>query len=143
NVVGGSSGVKDTAGNALLATYTSSFFTDGPAPVVSSTSPATGTTGVGTTASVSVTFNHAMDATTITTSTFVVKDPSGNVLPATISYNATTNTATLTPNGFFATSTTYTATVLGGSSGDVVKDSNGRALTANYSWSFTTSAQAS
>jgi hypothetical protein len=142
-VLGGSgTAVKDTAGNAMPVTYTSSFFTDGPAAVVTAVSPAAGTTGVSTAATVSVTFSHAMGPTTLTSSTFFLTGPSGNV-PASVSYNSGTNTATLTPYGFLATSATYTATVAGGSSGAVVKDLNGRPLAASSTWSFGTAAVAS
>src|SRR5262249_59590325 len=46
--------------------------------------------------------------------------------------------ATLTPSepGGLALTTTYTATITGGSSG--VKDVAGNALAANFTWSFTT-----
>src|SRR5206468_1897935 len=52
---------------------------------------------------------------------------------ATVDYNATTNTATLTPSVALAASTTYTATVSGaqGTSGNVITP---------VSWSFTTAA---
>jgi hypothetical protein len=140
-VVGGSSGVKDQNGNAMLANYAWSFMTNGPDPTISAVSPSSGETGVATTASVMVTFSNAMNAATLTPSTIVLKDGSGNVVPATVAYNSTTDTATLTPIGFFSTSSTYTVTVVSGSNG--VQDVNGRSLVANYSFSFTTSAQAS
>src|SRR5262249_935495 len=140
SVLGGSTGAQDQYGNAMLSTYSWSFMTDGPAPVVSSTSPAAGATGASTAAGILVAFSHAMAATTITTSTILLKDPSGNVVPSTIAYDPSTYTATLTPNNFLPTATTYTATVLGGSTGSVVKDLNGYSLASTYSWSFTTSA---
>src|SRR5262249_8592283 len=90
-----------------------------------------------------VTFDHAVDPTTITTNTFFLKDSAGNTVPSTVVYDPTTRTATLTPNGFFATSATYTATVLGGSTGAAVKDLNGRPVAANSSWSFVSSPTAS
>jgi hypothetical protein len=55
---------------------------------------------------------------------------------ATVSYNSTTLTATLVPTAPLAFSTTYTATVFGGSNG--VQDPNGNLLSANYVWTFTT-----
>jgi hypothetical protein len=134
-------GVKDPFGNTLSIKYSWSFDTDGPTPVVTSVTPASGVTGVATTASVSVVFNHAMDATTITSSTFYLNDSSGNGVPATIAYDSTSNTATLTPSVFLSTSTTYTATVVGGNSG--VKATNGRPMASNKTWSFSTSSQAS
>ena len=57
-----------------------------------------------------------------------------------MTYNSTTRTATLAPTLALAYSTTYTATVVGGSSG--VKDTAARPMGGNYSWSFTTAASA-
>ena len=57
-------------------------------------------------------------------------------LRAHVTYNATTTTATLTPTAGLASSTTYTATVKGGSNG--VKSSSGDPLASDFSWSFTT-----
>src|SRR6185295_8054079 len=58
--------------------------------------------------------------------------------PATVSYNAATLTATLTPTAALANSATYTVTVRGGATDPRVKDSGGTALAANAVWSFTT-----
>jgi Protein of unknown function (DUF1566)/Bacterial Ig-like domain len=52
----------------------------------------------------------------------------------TVDYSGTT--ATFTPSGNLAYSTTYTATIAGGTTG--VKDAAGNALASNYTWSFTT-----
>ncbi len=60
------------------------------------------------------------------------------MVPATVSYDAATRTATLTPTTNLTASTTYTATVKGGSSG--VKDLSGNSLAADITWSFTTGA---
>src|SRR5205823_5623994 len=62
---------------------------------------------------------------------FVLKDASNSVVPATVSYNSATNTATLAPSVALASSTTYTATVSG------AQDSSGQTI-APVSWSFTT-----
>jgi hypothetical protein len=107
--------------------------TTGP-PTVSSTSPTAGATGVGTGSPVTATFSRAMDGTTITGSTFTLTGPGGAV-PATVTYNSSTNTATLTPTANLATSTSYTATVTTGA-----KATDGQALAAPFSWSFTTAA---
>ena len=50
------------------------------------------------------------------------------------------HTATLTPSSPLASGTTYSATVKGGSAG--VKDVAGNALSADFTWSFTTVAAA-
>lgn len=105
-------------------------------PTVSTFSP-TGT-GISTSAPVTATFTSAMDATTITTSTFELLDPNSLVVSGAVSYNASTKTATLQPAAALAASTTYTGMVVGGSGG--VKDSNENPMAANFSWSFTTAA---
>ena len=114
-------------------------------PTTTALVPADGSTGasintngaaVSVGASVAVTFSEAMNAATINSSTFVLRDPGNAVVPSSVSYDGTTNVATLTPTTALAPSTTYTATVSGGSSG--VKDSSGNALASDLAWSFTT-----
>ena len=132
--------VKDTAGTALAADYVWSFTTATlpPPPTVTSTSPASGATGVGTGTNVTATFSQAMDATTVSTSTFLLRDPASTLVTATVTYNAASRTATLTPTAPLAAGTTYTATVRGGATDPRVKDTAGTALAADYVWSFTT-----
>ena len=72
----------------------------------------------------------------MTATSFVLRDAGGNAVAASVS--ASGSTATLQPNATLAPSTTYTATLLGGSSG--IKDLAGNALASNYNWSFTTAA---
>ena len=139
-IKGGSSGVKDHAGNPLPANYTWSFTTGAPSdntpPTITSVSPANGTTGISTGTTVSAVFSEAMNASTIGTSTFELRDPSNVLVTAAINYNATTKTATLTPSAILASSMVYTAIVKGGASG--VKDAAGNAMANNYTWTFTT-----
>ena len=61
-----------------------------------------------------------------------------NLVPATVSYDGATTTATLNPTAPLAESTTYTATVRGGANG--VKDVAANALVTDRSCSFTTAA---
>src|SRR6185436_14621513 len=89
-------------------------------------------------ANVTATFSEAMDASTLTTATFtLVPQGSGTPVAATVTYSAGANTATLDPTANLAPSTTYTATIKGGSSG--AKDVAGNALAADKVWIFTTS----
>ena len=104
-------------------------------PAVTTVSPANGATIVSTGTSVTATFNESMNASTINTSTFQLSSAGGTVA-ATVSYNSAALTATLVPTAPLAFSTTYTATVFGGSNG--VQDPNGNVLPANYVWTFTT-----
>jgi hypothetical protein len=81
-----------------------------------------------------------MDASTITGSTFTLKQGATTV-PAAVTYDADTKTATLTPSSNLLNNTTYTATVLGGANG--VKDLAGNPLASDKTWSFTTATAAS
>ena len=77
-----------------------------------------------------------MTASTVNTSTVFLRNAAGVTVASTIAYNASTNTATLTPTSALANSTTYTIVVKGGSAG--VKDAAGNALAADVTSSFTT-----
>ena len=132
-----STAVKDLAGNALATAKVWSFTTgvvDTTPPTVTASVPANGATGVSTTAAITATFSEAIDPATISSSSFTLSGPGGAVA-ATVSYNASTFVATLTPNAALAASTSYTATVT-----TAVKDLAGNALASNVSWSFTTAA---
>ncbi|MBC7949238.1 MAG: DUF4082 domain-containing protein, partial [Chitinophagaceae bacterium] len=102
------------------------------APQVANTTPAQGALNVPVASPVAAIFNEPMDAATITNSSFELRNASGSLIPATVSYNPTTYAATLTPSAALLNSTTYTATVKTG-----ITDTAGNALVANYSWSFT------
>jgi hypothetical protein len=135
----GAAGVKDAAGNALAADYTWSFTTEAgdiTPPTVTSVTPANGTTDVLVSSAITAVFSEAMNASTISGSTIELRNPLNVVVTATVSYNATTRTATLTPSGVLANLQVYTATVKSGATG--VKDAAGNALAADFTWSFTT-----
>ncbi|MET3708990.1 Ig-like domain-containing protein [Arthrobacter sp. UYEF6] len=108
---------------------------DTTAPTVAGTSPAAGATGVAVTADVTGTFSEAMDAATVTSSTFTLTAGTTTV-PAVVSYDSTSKVATLNPGADLAPGTTYTATIKGGSGG--VKDVAGNALASDKTWTFTT-----
>src|SRR5439155_4461448 len=117
------------------------FMPSGPdvtPPTVTSVTPASGATAVSIITSVTATFNEGMDATTIGTSTFELRNPANTLVPATVTYSSATRTATLTPSAPLANFTVYTATVKGGATDPRVKDVAGNALAANFTWSFTT-----
>ena len=101
------------------------------APTVTSTTPASGATGVSTGTQVSATFSKAMDPSTMTGANFVL-DGGGPVAGA-VTYSGVT--LTFTPGAALSASTTYTATV-----GVGAKDASGTALAQAYSWTFTTAA---
>ncbi len=130
----------DDSGN-IQATPTSRSVTVGTGsdttpPTISARSPASGATGVSQTGNVTVTFNEAMDAATIGSATFELRDAANALVAAVVSYDAATRVATLNPTPTLAAQAVYTATVRGGGTG--VKDAAGNPLAADSPWSFTT-----
>src|SRR5438093_268113 len=129
-----STGARDLAGNPLTSDITWSFTTgvapDTTAPTVSGTVPANSATGVSISSQIAGTFSEAMDASTINTGTFTLKQ---GITPVagTVSYSGVT--ASFTPAGNLAPLTTYTATISTGA-----KDLAGNALATDLVWSFTT-----
>lgn len=105
--------------------------TVGVCPVVSSTIPANGALGVPFNQIISVTFNEAVDPSTVNASTFIVKKADGTAVTGNVSYSGTT--ATFTPTTFLSPNTTYTGRITTG-----VKDPNGNALQTDYVWTFST-----
>lgn len=103
-----------------------------PTPTATLTSPLSSDTNVARNKVVSANFSIAMDASTINTTTFTVKQAGTPVL-GTVSYSGTT--ATFVPATVLAANTLYTATLTTG-----VKSADGIALSANKQWEFTTTA---
>ncbi|GAW31451.1 cytochrome c3 family protein [Carboxydocella sp. JDF658] len=88
---------------------------------------------------ITITFDRPMNAATINTSTFYLKDSNNNLLNTTVTYDSNTRVATLTLNPASTklnTNQVYTVFVIGGVSG--IKDSNNNPLPGNFQWSFAT-----
>jgi len=105
-------------------------------PVVLNVAPAPNATGVPLATTVTAIFSEAIDPASLTSSTVVLRDQSGVLIPAMVSYSAATRTATLATSAGLLAQAAYTATVSGGVSG--VKDLAGNALASDVVWSFTT-----
>ena len=103
------------------------------APTVTVATPASGGTGIAIATTVTAAFSQAMNASTITGSTFTLTAQGGGQVSATVSYNSSNLTATLTPNATLSYNTTYTATIT-----TLATASTGAALASNYTWSFIT-----
>lgn len=88
---------------------------DTTAPQVATVAPAHTSTGIALNPVVTVSFDEDIDATTVNSSSFQLKDVNNNVIPATI--NVSTYQITLTPTIALQNSTLYIATVKGGASG--------------------------
>ena len=127
-------GAKNLEGNKILDDYVWSFTTgltaDLTPPTVVLVSPANGVSGVDINKKVTVTFNEAMDPSSITAATFTLKRGITTVLGS-VAYSGVI--AIFTPGSSLLPSTIYTATVTTGAN-----DMASNALAANYVWTFTT-----
>ena len=120
---------RDVDGNALSTDKIWGFTTSGP-PTVTSTQPANNASKICPSQAIQATFSKAMDPSTITTSTFTLKNGPTPV-PGAVTYNGLT--ATLKPASDLALNTLYTATI-----SSAAKSVGGDALAADKSWTFTT-----
>lgn len=98
-------------------------------PTVTATIPANGADDVTTNTIIQVVFSDMMDASSISSSTFLV---TGDVAGA-ITYNNVTKTATFKPSKPLEKKTVYTVTLTTG-----IKNATGNALASNYTWNFKT-----
>lgn len=124
-------GATNLAGTPLPTNYVWSFTTITPPPLVVSTIPVNGATGIPITQVLSATFNEAMNCATLSTTTFTVRGPGGNAVAGTV--GCVGSVATFTPAASLAVNTVYTATITTGAS-----DPAGTALAGNYVWTFRT-----
>jgi hypothetical protein len=127
-------GVKDLAGNAMANNYSWTFSTglasDTVRPKVISTDPSNLASSVALDKIIKASFSESMDASTISSATFVVKQGSASI-SGIVSYSGTT--AVFTPSANLMSGNTYTATITNGA-----KDLAGNALASNYVWTFST-----
>lgn len=125
------------SGNYLVdVLFTSNTPQDTTAPTVTASTPAPDAASANADANVTATFSEAMDPATVTESTFRLRDPAGNTVPATVTYNAIDRRAVLDPASPLAAGTRYTAVISGGASG--VGDTAGNRLAADHAWGFLT-----
>ncbi|MGB3968844.1 MAG: Ig-like domain-containing protein, partial [Planctomycetota bacterium] len=140
-VRGGQAGVRDLAGNVLAIDLTVAFTTsgDGGTPTAMLLPP-DGAAGVATSSRVSVVFDAAMDAATVTPATVQVTDDLDNPLPGTLTLGAGNRVASFVPASPFAQQTWYRIRVLGGSAGP--RRTSGNWLPADRTSRFRTIAAA-
>jgi len=103
-------------------------------PTVTGKTPAPGATNIIVGANVTATFSEAMNATTITGSSFTLTPQGGAAVAASVSYDANSKTATLDPNAALTSNTIYTASL----NGTITDLAGNRLQSAPLSWSFTT-----
>ncbi len=112
----------------------------GATSLVSLTNPADLASGVCPLGAINATFGQPMLAQSLNTSTFTIQlagPPPGPALSGSVSYDATSHVATLTPSTALAMSTRYSVTVSTGAT-----TLAGVALNASHTWTFTTGNQA-
>jgi len=139
-------GAQDLAGDPLANPYTWQFATSAVVvvtpPEVDLTNPVDLATGVVTNPLVTAAFSEAMNPLTINPATFQLTQGAtlalgGTLVPATITYDATTFVATLTPTAALLPSTPYTVLVTDGAT-DQLGNPLGNAPLVPNPWTFTT-----
>ena len=105
-------------------------------PTVVTTNPSSATTGIPTTSLITATFSEPVQRSTVTDSTFLLKNSAGTSISGTVSLSADDKTATFDPPASLSVSTTYTATISPDSLHRVMDPSGNRMPTKT--WSFTT-----
>ncbi len=132
-------GVQDTAGNAMAANFVWTFTTgaspDTTAPTVTSTVPAAGAVGVARNSLITASFSEPMNPLTITTANFSVECPAATFITGTVTYAQNGNVATFAPTANLPASTLCRATISSN-----VRDTAGNPMATNFVWTFTTGA---
>lgn len=127
--------IKDVTGNALQEAYVWTFTTGPPpAPTVVSSDPANQTLNVAANKVVSALFSEAMDASTLTSTSFTVRLGT-DLVAGVVSY--TGSTVSFTPDNNLAAGT-YTARI-----STFAKNIDGTPLENSYVWTFSTGASIS
>ncbi|HEY0654205.1 MAG TPA: ice-binding family protein [Chryseosolibacter sp.] len=124
-------GAKNESGSPLLNNYVWTFTTGAiAAPTVTSTDPSNMATNVAANKVITAVFNEAMDAATITATSFTLKIGT-TAVAGVVSYSGTT--ATFTPSANLLSGNTYTATIT-----TAAKNISGISLASDKVWSFST-----
>ena len=135
-LTGGSAAIRDLAGNPLTTTswsFTTAAATDTTPPTVTARTPAVNGTSVAVGSDMTATFSEAVTGVNGTNATLRLGTATtGTLIPAAVSYNATTRTITLNPNASLAADTKYTVRLVAG-----IRDSAANALVP-VTWSFVT-----
>src|SRR5262249_54050377 len=98
-------------------------------PSVTTVTPSAGSTGNPVSAAPTATFSQPVTPATVS---FTLTGPGGSAVAGSVTFNGANTVATFTPASPLAASTSYTATVSG------AQNSSGIAMTAPFSWTFTT-----
>ena len=101
---------------------------------VMATVPVAGATDVNTTTAIQISFSGAVNPATVNSTNIQVTDASKNAVAGTISYNATTNTASFAPSSALDANATFTVTV------SSVASASGGVMATPFTETFTTAA---
>lgn len=126
---------KKINGNTWWGNYVWSFTTaagDTTSPTVISTDPANNAQSIGVSAVITATFSEPMNAATIVSPAAIFTVNNGAVA-GTVTYDATTRTATFTPSANLSPNTTYSVKIT-----TAAKDLAGNSMAADKTWSFKT-----
>ena len=138
----GPSGFPDQSWNATSywvdAVFSQTPPPDTRAPKVTSFSPAQGATSVPLSSKVTVSFDEPLNPSSVSSGSLALTDDQGAAVASSVTYDAQTRTATVTPNLPLRNGVTYTATARGGAGG--VTDVAGNPLVADVTSSFSTPA---
>jgi WD40 repeat protein len=113
--------------------YVATYTVDTTAPQAN-LAPSNGATNVNVGTNITATFNEAMDAATINTNSFELRDSANALVGASVTYDAATRIAKLEPIANLSANTIYTATL----KSTIVRDQAGNGPASNITWSFTT-----
>jgi uncharacterized delta-60 repeat protein len=102
-------------------------------PTVVSATPVDNATAVAVTTAVTVAFSEAMDASSINDVSFHMTSATAGIVVGTVTYDAVSNVATLTPSSAMTHDAVYTVTVSA-----AAKDLAGNTLATPFDWSFRT-----
>ena len=118
--------------------FVSTLQEDKTAPVVTATVPGSGQLGVSISTAITATFSESLDPQSVSADTFTLHTPSGLLVPATVTYDDATLTATLVPTAPLEYATAYTALLQGTVIEPRITDAAGNPLETDHTWSFTT-----
>ncbi len=90
--------------------------------------------------SITATFSEAIDPTTLTASTVLVKTAANVAISGTVTYATASNTVTFVPASPLPASTAFNVFLVGGTTDPRIKDLAGNALATTATWSFVTGA---
>ncbi len=121
----------DPDGNLGRVTTTVVGTPDNVPPTVVATNPSNGASAVATNRTITVTFSEAMDPSSVSATTILLKDKLNNAISGSITYS--NRIATFSPSSSLLGNTNYTVTVTTG-----VRDVAGNPLATPLTWNFTT-----